>query len=106
MILEENRILTLASGGRYLLTTDIGELEGYGDSRYFQAVGVTNEDDLDLEDIIFVKTYKENEEYYIEKVSKEDEEYQVLNIANAVKNIVDMYPQMKDALAKALLKDE
>lgn len=102
ILLEENRIITLGSGGRYLLTTDLGGLEGYGDNKYFQAVGVTPDDDLDLEDIPFVKTYQEDGQYYIERVEENTEEYDLLNVANAVKNLVDMYPNLKETLIKAL----
>lgn len=102
IILEENRIITLESGGRYFLSTDLGKLESYGENHYFQAVGVTPDDDLDLDDIIFLKTYKENEDYIVERVEQNTEEYDLLNAANIIKNIIDIYPNMKETFTKAL----
>lgn len=104
-MMEEKRVITLSNGGRYLLIHDIGELEEPG-KRYFFAMGVTPDYDLDTEDTLFLCTFKENNEDIVTKVSENSDLYKDLSVLEVISTIMDNIPGYKEQLKEEIAKLE
>ena len=104
-MMEEKRVITLSNGGRYLLIHDLGTLEE-NNIKYFFAIGVTPDYDLDTEDIIFLSTYKKDGQDVVKKVSENSETYKKLSYLEIVSTAIDNVPGYKQELAEQLQKLE
>lgn len=102
MILEEQRLITLSNDGRYLLVNDLGEIEGEEGKRFFLAIGVTPDYDLDISDIIFLETFKENDETVVTRVNEGTELYNTLSFLEVVSTAMENIPDYKEQLAKEI----
>lgn len=102
IVLEEGRIITLENNGKYFLATDIGELEENSGKKYFFAVGVTQDYKIDLDDIIFIETYKENENYIAEKVDENSELYATLAQLQVTKEAILNVPGFAEKLQQVM----
>ncbi len=91
--MQENNIITLANGGRYLLLHDLEDVEG---QRYFYAVGVTPNYEIDAEDNLFFLVTEENGKTLIEKVDPQSELYQKLLTIELVDSSVENVPGFKE----------
>lgn len=74
-MMKEENIITLDNGARYLLLHDLDEIDG---KRFFYAVGITPDDDIDSEDSLFFEVFEEDGETSVEKVDPESEVYKTL----------------------------
>ncbi len=105
-MMEEKRVITLSNGGRYLLIHDLGKLEEENDKKYFYAIGVTPDYDLDPEDIVFLSTYKKDNQDVVKKVSENSDTYKKLAYLEIVSTAIDNVPGYKQELAEQIKKLE
>lgn len=107
-MMEEKKVITLSNDGKYLLLHDLGQIDGIENERFFFAIGVTPDYDLDTDDIIFLSTYKKNGQDIVKKVSENSEVYKVLSylevVTTAMENIPGYKKQLEEEIAK--LKEE
>jgi len=102
--MKEKRIITLSNGGKYLLLHDMGELEGFEGRKFFFAIGVTPDYDLDREDVIFLSTYQLNGKDMVQRVSESSKEYQTLSLLEVVSTAMENIPNYKAQLEEELEK--
>ncbi len=105
-MMEEKRVITLSNGGKYLLIHEIGELEENDGKRYFFAMGVTPDYDLDTEDTLFLCTFKENGEDIVTKVSESTDLYKELSMLEIVSTLMDNVSGYKEQLREEIEKLE
>lgn len=104
MILEEKRLITLSNNGKYLLVNDLGEIEGEEGKRFFFAIGVTPDYDLDITDIIFLATFQENGETVVTRVDEGTELYNALSYLEVVATAIESIPEYKQQLIEEINK--
>ena len=102
--MKEKRVITLSNGGKYLLIHDIGELDKEDGKRYFFAMGVTPDYDLDPDDTLFLCTYKENSEDIVMKVDEDTSLYHDLTVFENISAIIDNIPSYREQLKKEVTK--
>lgn len=104
MILEEKRIITLSNDGKYLLVNDLGEIEGEEGKKFFFAIGVTPDYELDINDIIFLATFQKNGETVVTRVDEGTEIYNTLSYLEVVSTAMENIPEYKQQLIEELNK--
>lgn len=104
MILEEKRLITLSNGGRYLLVNDLGEIEGEEGKKFFFAIGVTPDYDLDINDIIFLATFQEDGETVVTRVDEGTKLYNTLSYLEVVSTAMENIPGYKEQLMEEIDK--
>lgn len=102
--MEEKKVITLSNDGKYLLLHDLGEIDGIEGERFFFAMGVTPDYDLDTDDIIFLSTYKRNGQDIVKKVSEDSEVYKILSYLEVVTTAMDNIPGYKKQLEEEIEK--
>ena len=107
-MMEEKKVITLSNDGKYLLLHDLGQIEEVGNERFFFAIGVTPDYDLDTDDIIFLSTYKKNGQDIVKKVSENSEVYKMLSYLEVVTTAMENIPEYKKQLEEEIekLKEE
>lgn len=105
-MMQEKKVITLSNGGKYLLLHEIGELIPGEGKKYFFAIGVTPDYDLDSNDIIFLVNTQENGEEYVEKVDENDEVYGDLAVLELTATAINNIPGYKEKLKEEMKKIE
>lgn len=105
MIIEEGTVLILGNGARYYLVHEIGELEGY-EGEYYFAVGVTENEKLNVDDIIFLQIKDTENGKTAKRIAENTEIYSVLACLEITKVLLDTIPGYKDRLITDLEKIE
>ena len=103
-MMEEKKVITLSNDGKYLLLHDLGEIDGIENERFFFAMGVTPDYDLDTEDVIFLSTYKRDSQDIVKKVSENSELYKILSYLEVVSTAMDNIPGYKKQLEEEIKK--
>ena len=103
MIIEEGTVLILGNGARYYLVHEIGELEGY-EGEYYFAVGVTQNEKLNVDDIIFLQIKDTEKGKTAKRIAENTEIYSVLACLEITKVLIDTLPGYKDKLISDLEK--
>lgn len=105
-MLEEKKVITLSNDGKYLIIHKIGKLDNEPDKEYFFAIGVTPDWDLDIDDTVFLCTYKENGVDLVTKVREESTLYKELSVLEIMSTIMDNVSGYKEQLKKEIEKME
>lgn len=103
-MIGEKKVITLSNGGKYLILHEIGELEENALEKYFFAMGVTPEYDLDTEDALFLCVTVENGEEVVTKVDEGSELYKSLSVLEVVSSLIDNVAGYKEQLKKEIEK--
>ena len=91
-MVEEERIITASNGGKYLIVKEIDEDEK---GRYFFAIGVTEDYQIDYDNIIIFKAEKEGDKEYVTALDEQTEEYQDLMSIYYLKIMCEYIPGAK-----------
>lgn len=105
-MIGERKVITLSNGGKYLIIHEIGKLDENEKERYFFAMGVTPEYDLDTEDALFLSVCSENGEEIVTKVDEDTELYKSLSVLEVVSSLMDNVSGYKEQLQKEIEKME
>ncbi len=105
-MMKEKKVITLSNDGKYLLLHDLGEIDGNEGVKYFFAIGVTPDYELDTEDIIFLSTYKKDGKDIVKKVSENTNEYKLLSYLEIVSSALENIPGYKKQLEAEISKLE
>ncbi len=105
MIIEEGTVLILGNGARYYLAHEIGELEGY-EGEYYFAVGVTPNEKLNVDDIVFLQIKDTENGKTAKRIEKNTEIYSVLACLEITKVLIDSIPGYRDRLISDIEKIE
>jgi len=100
----EEMIVTINGDIRYLLYHELTDLIENPDARYFTAIGLYDDDTIDLDDIIFLKNYEENGNQIFEKVSRKDQIFNSLAIFETTIDASEVIPGYAKKLAEAVKK--
>lgn len=104
MILEEGTIITLEDGFEYVIIQDLGEIETYPGNKYYFAAGITADETIKMNDIIFLRVEREDEDYFASKVDEKTEEFAVLISATVLNAIIEEHPEFEETIYKELDK--
>lgn len=105
MIIEEGTVIILDNNARYYLVHEIGELEGY-EGKYYFAAGVTENEKLNADDIIFIKITEDEIGPLAERIKENTEIFSVLSCLEITKVLMETIPGYKDKLITELEKIE
>lgn len=105
-MMQEKKVITLSNDGKYLLLHDLGEMDGFEGQKFFYAVGVTPDYELDPEDFVFLSTYKRDGQDIVKKVSENTELYKTLSLLEVVSVAMDNIPGYQKQLEEELSKME
>lgn len=105
-MMQEKKVITLSNNGKYLLLHDLGELDGFEGQKFFYAVVVTPDYEIDKDDFIFISTYKKNNQDIVKKVSENTDLYKTLSLLEVVSVAMDNIPGYQKQLEEELAKLE
>jgi hypothetical protein len=105
MIIEEGTVLILDNDARYYLAHEIGELEGY-EGKYYFAVGVTKNEKLNADDIVFIKITEDDIGPLAERIKENTEEYSLLACLEITNVLMETVPGYRDKLITEIEKIE
>ena len=106
MVIEEGIIIKLEDDFEYLIIKDIGEIEEYRGKKYYLAVGLTPDEKIKTNDVIYIALEKENEDYFVSKVEEKPEIHDLLNFVDLLETIVEEHPELEKAIYDLLDKYE
>lgn len=92
-MMKEENVITLEDDSRYLLLHDLEEIDG---KRYFYAVGVTPDDELNMKDNLFFEVIEENGQTLVDKVDPNSDVYKKLITIELVDASVDLIPGARE----------
>ena len=102
MIIEEGKVITLENNNQYFILTDIGELDDLPGYKYYFAIGVTPEETVDIDDLVFFQTEYIDGNYIVEEVDEDSESYKRLSLLQTVISASEMIPGYEEKLNKML----
>lgn len=94
-MIKENMIITLETGGRYLLLHEINEIDN---KKYYYAVGVTEDDDINQKDTVFFEAEEENGESSVTMVDPASDIYKALTAIELFDSKVEDDPRFEARL--------
>ena len=94
-MMQENNAITLDNGKKYLLLHDLEEING---KRYFYAIGLKEDESLDMNDAIFFEVTNEDGAEYVEKVDPTTDLYKTLTAIEFIDSKIDEDPSYEKAL--------
>ena len=100
--MEEGIIVTLENGSRYYLVKETIDEEA--NKRYFLAVGITDQDDINYTEIALFLAETEGEEEYLTKIDPKSQEYVNIITEQFYDNLIDENPGIEDGLMASLEK--
>lgn len=98
--MEEGIIVTLENGSRYYLIKETTDQEV--GKKYFLAVGITDEDDIDYTEVALFNAEREGEDEYLTRIDPKSQEYLNIITEQFYDNLVEENPSIKDQLLKRL----
>lgn len=106
MVIEEGTIIKLEDDFEYLIIEDFGELSEYPGKKYYLAVGLTPDEKIKINDVIYIALEKDGEDYYISKVEEKTEIHDLLNLVDLLKDIIEEHPELEKTIYELLDKYE
>ena len=106
MVIEEGIIIKLEDDFEYLIIKDIGELTGYPGKKYYLAAGLTPDEKIKTNDIIYIALEKDGEDYFVSKVEEQTEIHDLLNFIDVLETIIEEHPELEKTIMNLLDKYE
>ena len=105
-MVEEQRIITASNGGKYLIVKEIDKDE---EGKYFFALGVTKDYEIDYDNTIIFKAEKEGDQEFVTALDPESPEYEELMSVYFLKIMCEYVPGAKqeaERIIKQLAEEE
>ena len=97
-MIEEGKLITIDTGGRYVLLHDLDIIEG---KRYFYAVGVNDDDTLNENDVLFFEVKNaDTEKPVVIKVDPTSDLYKTLTAIEFIDSKIYEDPSFEKELEK------
>lgn len=100
--MEEGIIVTLENGSRYYLVKETIDDEAH--KKYFLAVGITDQDDINYTEIALFNAEEENGEEYLTRIDPKSQEYVNIITEQFYDNIIEENPGVEESLLASLEK--
>ncbi len=100
--MEEGIIVTLENGSRYYLIKETRDEET--NKKYFLAVGITDQDDINYTEIALFLAEKEGNDEYLTRLDPSSQEYINIITEQFYDNLIEENPGIEDALIESLEK--
>ena len=100
--MEEGIIVTLENGARYYLVRETIDEEA--NKKYFLAVGITDQDDINYTEIALFNAEEEKGEEYLTRIDPNTQEYVNIITEQFYDNIIDENPGVEESLIASLEK--
>jgi len=98
--MKENMIITLENGSRYLLNGKINN----NNEVFYLAVGLSDINEINYQDICILKEIKEDNDTYVIKVNKNNQMYYNTIITLYLENEIEKNPQEQDKIIDSVRK--
>lgn len=105
MILEEGTIITLEDNFEYIIVQELEKIEEYPENKYYFAAGITEDEKIKLNDLIFLRVEREEEDYFASKVDEKSEEFEFLITTTVLNAILEEHPELEEPLIAAFDKE-
>jgi len=100
--MEEGIIVTLENGSRYYLIKETNDEETH--KKYFLAVGITDQDDINYTEIALFHAEKEGDDEYLTRLDPNSQEYLNIITEQFYDNLIEENPGIEDGLLESLEK--
>jgi hypothetical protein len=102
-MVEEERIITGENGGKYLI---VKEIENDVNGRFFFALGINDNYEIDYDNNIIFKAEKDGDAEYVTALDENSEEFQELTATYALKIMSEYVPGVKQKAEEIIKKLE